>query len=282
MALLCAAITLISSLQADATTGVSHQPNRELMAQGVGNIATGLVGGNPGGASSATFINLQAGGRGRIAGIAAAAVVALALVVLPFSEIPLATLAGIVIVTGYRIIDWGYLRRLKGVPLGYTSVMLLTVTVAVLIGFAEALLVGLVVAALAEATRSHRRELEQLVSVPLLDSEIWPDAVSFDARVGLIVLPDWVSVASARELTRILGGEIKSSEAVILDFSGTTRLDDTSAALIGQIVVNKPVVIAGLHGEPAKMLAGFGNVRADRSVPDVDRAKAVIRAMVAR
>ena len=138
--------------------------------QGVGNIAAGLVGGNPGGASSATFINLQAGGRGKVAGIAASAVVALALVALPFSEIPLSTVAGIVMVTGYRVIDWGYLRRLRGVPLGYATVMLMTVAVAVLIGFTEALLVGLVVAALVEATRSHRHELERLVSVPLMDT----------------------------------------------------------------------------------------------------------------
>ena len=281
MALLCAAVTLITGLQADATTGASHQPNREMMAQGVGNIAAGLVGGNPGGASSATFINLQAGGRGKVAGIAAAGVVALALVALPFSEIPLSTLAGIVMVTGYRVIDWGYLRRLRGIPLGYASVMLMTVAVAVLIGFTEALPVGLVVAALVEATRSYGHELERLVSVPLMDTEVWPDADSFDARVGLIVLPDRVPVASARELTRILGGDIQDSEAVIMDFSRTTYLDDTSAALIGKIVDSKPVVVAGLHGEPAKMLAGFGTVRADRSAPDVERAKAVIRAMVA-
>ena len=68
MALLCSTVTLLTCLQADASTGGRHHPNRELIAQGVGNIGAGLIGGNPGGASSTTFVNLQAGGRSKAAG----------------------------------------------------------------------------------------------------------------------------------------------------------------------------------------------------------------------
>ena len=148
MALLCSAVTLLTCLQADATTGGRHQPNRELMAQGVGNVAAGLMGGNPGGASSTTFLNLQAGGRSKIAGVTSAVVVALALAV-PFNRIPLSMLAGIIMVTGYRVIDWEFLRRVRRIPLGYTVVMLVTATVAVLIDFTMAILVGLVLSTLA-------------------------------------------------------------------------------------------------------------------------------------
>ena len=280
MALLCAAVTLLTCLQADASTGGRHNPNRELMAQGVGNIGASLIGGNPGGVSSTTFVNLQAGGRSKVARIAAAVVVALALA-LPFDKLPLAVLAGIIMVTGYRLIDWGYVRRLRAIPFGYTAVMLATAAVAVLIDFTVAILVGLVLSALVDATRSHSRELERLVSVPLPDTVIWPDADPYDARVGLIVLPDRVSVASARELSRILGGDIRASEAVIMDFGNTTYLDDTAAVLIGRLIDGKPVAIAGLHGEPAKMLASFGTVRTDSCAQDVEQAKAVVRAMLA-
>ena len=279
MALLCAAVTLLTCLQADATTGGRHQPNRELVAQGVGNMAAGLIGGNPGGASSTTFLNLQAGGRTEVAGLTAAVVVALSLA-LPFDKLPLAVLAGIIMVTGYRVIDWSFLRRLRDIPIGYTVVMLTTATVAVLIGFTVAILVGLVLSALLDATRSHQRELERLVSVPLPDTEIWPEADPYGSRVGLIVLPDRVSVASARELSRILGGDIRASEAVIMDFSRTTYLDDTAATLIGKVIEGKPVVVSGLHGEPANMLSGFGTLRPDRSAQDVEQAKGLIREMV--
>ena len=100
----------------------------------------------------------------------------------PFSQIPLSMLAGIIIVTGYRVIDWEFLRRVRSIPLGYTVVMLATATVAVLIGFTMAILVGLVLSTLVEVTRSHRRELERLVSVPLPDTEIWPDSDPYEAR----------------------------------------------------------------------------------------------------
>ena len=215
-----------------------------------------------------------------MAGVTAALVVALALA-LPFDKLPLAVLAGIIMVTGYRIIDWDYLRRLRHIPMGYSLVMVATGAVAVLIDFTVAVLVGLVLSALVDATRSHSRELERMVSVPLLDTEIWPGADPYDARVGLVVLPDRVSVASARELSRILGGDIRASEAVIMDFTRTSYLDDTAAALIGKVIDGKPVVVSGLHGEPARMLASFGTVRAERSAMDVEQAKAVIRTMVA-
>ena len=83
-------------------------------------------------------------------------------------------LASIIIVTGYRVIDWEFLRQVRSIPLGYTVVMLATATVAVLIGFTMAKLVGLVLSTLVDVTRSHRRELERLVSVPLSDTENVP------------------------------------------------------------------------------------------------------------
>ncbi len=154
------------------------------MAQGAGNIAAGLIGGNPGGVSSTKFLNLQAGGRSRIAGVTAAAIVALALAV-PFDRVPLSMLAGIVMVTGCRIIDWEFLRRVRSIPPGYTVVMLATATVAVLMDFTMAILVGLVLSGLVDVTRSHRRELERLVSVPLSDTEIWPDADPLRVESGI-------------------------------------------------------------------------------------------------
>ena len=278
MALLCTAVTLLTCLQADATTGGRHQPNRELLAQGVGNIAAGMIGGNPGGASSTTFLNLQAGGRSKVAGVTSAVVVALAFAV-PFNQIPLSMLAGIIIVTGYRVIDWEFLRRVRSIPLGYTVVMLATATVAVLIGFTMAILAGLALSTLVDVTRSYRRELERLVSVPLPDTAIWPDSDPYESRVGLIVMPDRVSVASARELSRILGGDIRASQATIMDFGRTAYIDDTAAALIGKVINRKSVVVSGLHGEPAIMLAAFGTLQLDSCTQDMERAKAVVQVM---
>ena len=172
-----------------------------------------------------------------------------------------------------------FLRRVRSIPVGYIVVMLATATVAVLIDFTMAILVGLVLSALVDATRSHSRELERLVSVPLADTEIWPDADPYESRVGLMIMPDRVSVASARELSRILGGDIRASQATIMDFGRTAYIDDTAAALIGKLINRKSEVVSGLHGEPAIMLAAFGTLHPDSCTQDVERAKAVVRVM---
>ncbi len=248
----------------------------------MGNTVSGVIGGASGGITLISFTNARAGGRSPIAGITTALVSLLALVFLPLSEIPLAALAGILVVTGWRVIEWRYLRNLLQVPRGYAAVMLITLAVAVLIDFTTAILVGLVVAALVDASRSERGELERLVSVPLLDSQIWRDeSADFSARTGLVVLPERVSVASARELVRIVGGDIQASEAVILDFGRTTFIDDTAATLIGQVVAGRRVVITGMSVEVAKMMDGFASIRSSWTATDVEQAKELIRVALA-
>ena len=93
-------------------------------------------------------------------------------------------------------------------------------------------------------------------------------------------MPDRVSVASARELSRVLGGDIQASQAVIMDFSRTTYIDDTAAALIGKVINRKSVVVSGLHGEPATMLAAFGALQPNSCTQDVEGAKAMVRVML--
>ena len=146
-----------------------------------------------------------------------------------------------------------------------------------LVDFTTAILIGLVVAALVGASRSEQGELDRLVSVPLLDSQIWPGTEAYGARVGLVVLPERVSVASARELVRILGGDIQASEAVIVDFGRTTFIDDTAATLIGQAVAGRPVAIARMTGTVAEMMNGFASIRPEWTARDVEHAKELIR-----
>ena len=279
MALLSASTTLLTALQTDTITGGIHKPNRELMAQGLGNVAAGLIGGNPGGVSSTSLINAHAGGRTMISGLAAVSLLVLSLVVLQAVHIPLAALAGIIMVNGYRIIDLRYLRRLRQIPFGYAFVMLTTVAFAVLVDFVTAILVGLVVAALVGAARSERQELDRLVSVPLADITIWPDAEPYSSRVGLVVLPERISVASARSMERVLRRDIKVSEAVIFDFSRTTHMDDTAATLIGQVIAGKPAIIAGLHGEAAVMLSGFAEL-SENLASDLPQAKNMVKELL--
>lgn len=108
--------TLKTCVVIDALTRTRHNSNRELLGQGLGNLASGFLGGMPGsGTMGATLINLESGGRTRLSGIAAG-VFALAALLL-FGRLvawtPVSALAGILIVVGVRMVDLRSLRLLR-------------------------------------------------------------------------------------------------------------------------------------------------------------------------
>ena len=100
--------TLKTCLVIDAMTNTHHDSNRELVGQGLGNIASALVGGIPGaGTMGASLVNVSSGGRTRRSGMIAGALSLLALVALSplIAWVPIAALAAILIVIGFRMID---------------------------------------------------------------------------------------------------------------------------------------------------------------------------------
>lgn len=115
IALLGAIESLLSAVVADGMIGGKHRSNMELIAQGVGNICSGLFGGIPAtGAIARTATNVKNGGRTPIAGMVHA--VFLLLVMLLFAPvaklIPLPCLAGILVVVSYHMSEWQHFRDL--------------------------------------------------------------------------------------------------------------------------------------------------------------------------
>ncbi|MDJ0846157.1 SulP family inorganic anion transporter [Crocosphaera sp.] len=125
---------LLTAVIADSLTQTQHNSDKELIGQGIANLASGLLGGLPGaGATMGTVVNIQAGGQTALSGLSRAFI--LLIVVLwaaPLTQsIPLAVLAGIAFKVGIDIIDWKFLRRAhilswKTAAIMY-GVMLLTV-----------------------------------------------------------------------------------------------------------------------------------------------------------
>ena len=300
LALIASVDALMMALLADAITGVRHRPNRLLVGQGVANIASGIVGGVPGEASTpSTLANLNSGGRSPAAGIIAAAVMASALLGMGpiIGHIPHAALAAILIFVSSQAIDGHFLVRLHRIPKGYILVTALTAMLVMFVDFATAILVGLVIAALVGAQRSSELELRRLVSVPLLDrkilaaSDISDDADPFTARAGLVSFPPRLTVASARETARIVGPDLKGHQAVIFDLSRTIYLDETAALLIREFVNTtldagpQPggCIVAGLSGNPADMLNALGaldRVPEQNMVPDTHAAAQRLRVIL--
>ena len=294
LALLGSIGSLLTSLVADSQTRTRHNPNRELMGQGLGNLAAGILGGLPGaGSILGTVTNIRAGGRGPLAG-ALAAVLLLGLL-LGFSwivePVPLAVLAGILIKVGWDIIDWRFVTHLRAIRFEYVFIMLLTFLVTVFVNLVTAVALGLIAAGVVRSRDLARYELERVVSVPLIDPDFLPsleDIDPYNLPVGLIRLRGSFSIASANELTRAIAADIEDHDIILIDFSETTSVDDSAAlaieGLVQTTIDNDTVcVVLGLSGDVAKVLRSLGvfrRVPAEHFVDSLDEAKRLSKHLI--
>ena len=245
LALLGAVGSLLTSLVADTMTGTQHNPDRELMGQGVGNIIAGVFGGVPGCASATlTVTNIRAGGSTRAAGaIFSIFMLAILLGLGDLVEpVPLAVLSGILMKVGWDIIDRRLLSLIHRIRREHLVVMLTTLALTVFVDLVTAVAIGLIVAGMSHAWQLESLELDNVVSVPLLDSKFLENhehLLTDDqhaARVGLVSLRGCFTVASSKKLTEVIGKDIKDHEIVIFDFARATHLDDSAAMVIDQLI----------------------------------------------
>ena len=290
LALLGSIDSLLTSLVADAMTRTRHNPNRELVGQGIGNTIAGLIGATPGaGATMGTVVNIRAGGQTQVSGVLRAAILlALVLGLGRYVEsVPHAALAGILMKVGWDIIDWRFLTRIHRVQREHLLVMFITLGLTVFLDLVTAVAIGLIAAGMASARALERLQLDSVVSVPLLDQSFlrgWGDqseADAFSARVGLVALRGTFSVASSSELISTIGVDIRDHEVVILDFTDTVYVDD-SAALVVESMIETAIaedtecIVMGLEGLPAVTLNALNvlqDVPADRFAADLDEAR---------
>ncbi|AZC62785.1 SulP family inorganic anion transporter [Pseudomonas chlororaphis] len=153
--------TLLTLNLTDEITESRSFPDRECVALGAANIASGLFGGMGGCAMiGQTVINLSSGGRGRLSGVVAGTMILLFVLFLsPLIErIPLAALVGVMFVVAQQTFAWGSLRVLHKVPLNDMLVIVAVTIITVFTDLAIAVLCGIVIAALNFAWQ-HSREL---------------------------------------------------------------------------------------------------------------------------
>ena len=302
LALLGSIDSLLTSLVADSLTRTRHNPNRELMGQGLGNLASGLVGGLPGaGATMGTVVNIRAGGRTPVSGVLRSCfVLALVLGIGWITEpIPHAVLAGILMKVGWDIVDWRFITRVRYIRRDYLMIMLITLVLTVFVDLVTAVALGLIAAGLARAQEESRPELDSVVSVPLLEQTFFgagedlldedlDEEALYRARVGLVALRGSFSVASANELASVIGRDIRDHEVVIFDFSNTTRMDDSAALVMEQLIdtanaEDTECIVLNLSDSVGKTLNAlnvFQKVPKARFVKTLDEARELARTML--
>lgn len=196
IAILGAIESLLSAAVADGVIGDRHNSNTELIGQGVANILCPMFGGIPAtGAIARTMTNINNGGRTPVAGIVHAVVLLLILLVLmPLANyIPMACLAGVLIIVSYNMSGWRTCRALLKNPKSDVSVLIVTFLLTVIFDLTVAIEFGLILAALLlfrrVASTSH---------VSLLNGEIQLEDDTDMARGNLEVehlhIPDGVQV----------------------------------------------------------------------------------------
>ena len=274
LALLGTIDSLLTSLVADSITRTHHNSNRELIGQGIGNMAAGLLGALPGaGATMRTVVNVRAGGRTPVSGaLHALILLSLVLGLGPYAEvIPNAVLAGILMKVGWDIIDWSYLRRIRHAPRDKVAVMFITLGLTVFVDLITAVAVGLIVAGFVTARWMEEEEMKGITTLALPDHDaletLGPEArrelEALGREVLIIDLHGRFSYASARALTRQLGAQVAGYRVVVLNFEHAAMIDTSAAMAIDELLSSLgeqkvQFLLAGLRGRAQKTLASLG------------------------
>lgn len=193
IAVLGAIESLLSATVADGVIGDHHDSNTELVAQGIANIISPIFGGIPAtGAIARTMTNINNGGRSPIAGIVHAIVLLLILIFLmPLAKfIPMACLAGVLVVVSYNMSGWRVFKGLLKNPKSDVTVLLITFFLTVIFDLTVAIEVGLVIACV-----SFMKRVMETTQISVITDEIDPNKESdVEMHEEHLVIPEGVEV----------------------------------------------------------------------------------------
>ncbi len=260
--------SLLSAVVADGMIGGSHRSNMELVAQGIANICSGLVGGIPvTGAIARTAANVKNGGRTPIAGIVhSLSLLIILLLCMPYVKlIPMSSLAAILIVVSYNMGEWEAFERIFKAPKSDALVLLVTFSLTIFFDLVIAIGIGLMLASLlfmkrmadVSDVRYILDEHEDEDQIELIDSIKTPENVSLYEING----PFFFGAAdkfvhAIREIgipTKIL--IVKMSNVPAMDATGFHALE-----MLYDICTkhHTTLIILNLQSQPTTVLAKYG------------------------
>ncbi len=262
---------MLTCLVSDSLTRTEHKSNKELVGQGIANLVTGLCGGIAGsGATTATVVNIQAGGRTALSGISRAIV--LLIVVLwaaPLtSGIPLAVLAAIVLKVGIDIIDWGFLKRVHKISLKSAGILYSVVLLTVFVDLMVAVAVGVFVANILTIARLDEMQSKSVKAITDDDDQIFltPEEKKIldlaNGRVLLFHLSGPMIFGVAKAIAREHGA-ISSYDVLIVDLTEVPILGVTSSLAIENAIheaidSSREVIVVGATGKVKSRLEKLG------------------------
>ena len=257
LALLGAIESLLCARVADKLTPElpRHDPNQELMAQGIANLAAPLFGGLPAtGTIARTVTNIRAGATSPVAGIVhALTLLFILLIAAPLAvHVPLAALAGILLVVAWNMGEWHEFARLKRFNLTYRTLLVGTFVLTVVTDLTVAVEVGLITACLFFVYRmSQLFTLKRVENQPLPEGVVAYElygALFFGAVGKLEALPEQLPPG-----TRAL--VLEMHRLVLMDTSGMEALRELHRALLKR---GTALILANVNPQPLSLLQRSG------------------------
>ncbi|PQO41230.1 sodium-independent anion transporter [Blastopirellula marina] len=264
VALLGAIESLMSAVVADRMSGDKHNPNVELVAQGIANIAVPFVGGIPAtGAIARTATNIRSGAKTPVAGmIHALTLLAVLLFAAPLARyIPLAVLSAILLVVAYNMGEWREIPKLLKMSWATIAVWATTFTLTVFADLTIAVQVGIVLAALLFIRK---------VAMTTTIENVTKDYVE-DGRMHALqdkLIPDFVTIirihgpflfGTTEKLLAIADQMENLRPVVILRLRNMTAIDATGLLALEDFAdklraANRQLILCGARPQPAKLM----------------------------
>ncbi|PYO81847.1 MAG: sodium-independent anion transporter [Gemmatimonadetes bacterium] len=273
IALLGAVESLLSAVVSDGMIGGRHRSNMELVAQGLANIASPLFGGIPAtGAIARTATNVKNGGRTPVAGITHS--VTLLLIALFFGRwaglIPMATLAGILVVVAYSMSEWRTFINEFRAPKSDVAVLLTTFLLTVFWDLTVAIEVGMVLAAFL-----FMRRMAEVTNISALTHEFQDPVNDFETDPNAVrrrVVPAGVEVyeitgpfffGAAETFKDRLGRIAVRPKVLILRMRHVPAIDSTGLHALRDLVHRSRhdgslVILSDVHAQPVVALERSG------------------------
>ena len=269
IALLGAIESLLSARVADSAIDDRHDPNQELIAQGLANLVAPLFGGFAAtGAIARTATNVRTGGRTPVAGIVHALVLlAVVLVFAPFARhIPLATLSAIVVVVSINMGEWHEFKGLSRFSLPYRTTLLTTFFVTVLFDLTLAVELGMVLASLFFIYRMS--DLTRVERLPLAELSMMPGFLNPDGAPRVVAYSVYGSLffGAIHKLEALLDPAEIHPEVVILEMQHLLSMDTTGMEGLESLCKNLhkrgcALILCNLNTQPESLIrrSGFGD-----------------------
>jgi SulP family sulfate permease len=277
IALLGAIESLLCARVADGLIADRHDPNQELMAQGLANFAAPLFGGIAvTGTIARTMTNVRSGARTPVSGLVHSATLFLVILLLApvASYIPLASLAAVLLWVAFNMVAWRELRELRRFSMFYRAVLLSTLALTVIFDLTVAVEAGLVLSSLFFIYR--------IASVTRVDRVRIPGRLADGRSVGAWQVFGSLFFGSVTKLESLLDGTEAIPDVVILDLGKVINIDTTGLDTLSELHESLArrggrLVLADLNEQPLSLLQRSGlaeRLGAGGIQPDLDAAVA--------